>query len=129
MRVLGSTRKKEFLVREGAVPTDGNNNRHEFDQGQRALASASTCVSTSKHLSGRSKSPIATAWSWKLETPGLSDFPFIKAVFCSRNAIWIRGITGDRCDCMESNKVRALMFQVCLTLCISCGVAWRGPGL
>ena len=111
MRVLGSTRKKEFLVREGAVPTDGNNNRHEFDQGQRALASASTCVSTSKHLSGRSKSPIATAWCWKLETPGLSDFPFIKAVFCSRNATWVREIDGDRCGCTASNGVRALRFK------------------
>ena len=36
-----------------------------------------------------------------------------------RRSLWLHGI----------ERSPSLEFQVCLTLCISCGPLWRGPGL
>ena len=89
------------------MPADGNEQPAEIGQGLVLLALATTDVNSSLGRSARATSSIALLWSWKFETPGLNDFPFIKAVFPSKNATWIRGIAGDRCGCTASNRVRA----------------------
>ena len=81
MRLLGSTHENEFLVREGAVPAGGNEQLTEIDQGLGLLAMATTYVDSLPAWSARATSSIASAWSRNLATPGLNDFPSIRAFF------------------------------------------------
>ena len=115
------------MVREGTALAGSDEQPTEIDRGLRLLALATTCVHSSPAWSARAASSIASAWSRQLGTLGLNNVPFIKAVLCSRNATWIRELAGGRCGGTGSNGVRALMFQVCLTLCISCGAALARP--
>ena len=109
------------MVREGVAQFVRREQPTEIGRGLVLLALPTAYVNSSPAWSARVTSSIASAWSWKLATPGLIGFLSIRAFFFSRNATWIRGITGNRCDCTSSNRVRALMIQVCLTLCITCG--------
>ena len=89
MRVLGSTREREFLVREGAVPAGGNEQPANAGQSLGPLASATTYVHSSPAWLARATSSIALLWSRKLETPGLKNVLSIRAFFLSRNALGI----------------------------------------